>query len=199
VDRTPLQKRVPSYSPPLPASAQEKHASALAARSSRSVTVFRSAIAAHDCPFSAVAMACSAARVSGLALVAQCASAPHSRPTRIPSQALPSRELSHSLSNSHSQRPSAHRQRGSHRSRPGVTRAAGDGGDGQQSSKDVAGAGVSWVSPEWLTNLVQSFQGPDTSGIPVANAKLEDVQDLLGGALFLPLFKWMMESGPVYR
>lgn len=55
------------------------------------------------------------------------------------------------------------------------------------------------MSPEWLTNLVQSFQGPDTSGIPVANAKLEDVQDLLGGALFLPLFKWMMESGPVYR
>lgn len=65
--------------------------------------------------------------------------------------------------------------------------------------KDVAGAGLSWVSPDWLTNLAQTFRGPDTSGIPVADAKLEDVKDLLGGALFLPLFKWMMESGPVYR
>jgi carotene epsilon-monooxygenase len=39
----------------------------------------------------------------------------------------------------------------------------------------------------------------DDSGIPVASAKLDDVQDLLGGALFLPLFKWFREEGPVYR
>jgi hypothetical protein len=32
----------------------------------------------------------------------------------------------------------------------------------------------------------------------VANAKPEDIQDLLGGALFKALFKWMEEAGPVY-
>jgi hypothetical protein len=42
-------------------------------------------------------------------------------------------------------------------------------------------------------------RGNDDSGIPVASAKLDDVQDLLGGALFLPLFKWFREEGPVYR
>ena len=73
------------------------------------------------------------------------------------------------------------------------------GGPGGGNSKDTAGAGLSWVSPDWLTSLVQKFRGPDLSGIPVADAKLEDVKDLLGGALFLPLFKWMLESGPVYR
>ncbi|CAD6343538.1 unnamed protein product, partial [Miscanthus lutarioriparius] len=41
--------------------------------------------------------------------------------------------------------------------------------------------------------------GGDDSGIPVASAKLDDVRDLLGGALFLPLFKWFREEGPVYR
>jgi carotene epsilon-monooxygenase len=64
---------------------------------------------------------------------------------------------------------------------------------------DKSGAGRSWVSPNWLTSIVRLGKGPDTSGIPVADAKLEDVKDLLGGALFLPLFKWMTESGPVYR
>ncbi|GAQ83134.1 cytochrome P450 superfamily protein [Klebsormidium nitens] len=64
---------------------------------------------------------------------------------------------------------------------------------------DAAGAGLSWVSPEWLTKLVSTFQGPDDSGVPVANAQLNDVQELLGGALFLPLFRWMLETGPVYR
>lgn len=64
---------------------------------------------------------------------------------------------------------------------------------------EKAGAGKSWVSPDWLTSIVRLGKGPDTSGIPVADAKLEDVKDLLGGALFLPLFKWMTESGPVYR
>lgn len=70
---------------------------------------------------------------------------------------------------------------------------------GSDSNKDIRGAGLSWVSPEWLTGILQSLRGPDDSGIPVADAKLEDVKDLLGGALFLPLFKWMIESGPVYR
>eukprot|EP00897_Mesotaenium_endlicherianum_P002739 jgi/Mesen1/2493/ME000159S01617 len=67
------------------------------------------------------------------------------------------------------------------------------------SNKDTTGAGMSWVSPDWLTKAAQALRGPDTSGIPVADAKLDDVKDLLGGALFLPLFKWMLESGPVYR
>lgn len=34
--------------------------------------------------------------------------------------------------------------------------------------------------------------------VPVADAKPEDIQDLLGGGLFKALFKWMVESGPVY-
>lgn len=60
---------------------------------------------------------------------------------------------------------------------------------------------TSWVSPDWLTNLTSSLTigKNDDSNIPIANAKLEDVSDLLGGALFLPLFKWMNEYGPIYR
>ncbi|KAB1199544.1 Carotene epsilon-monooxygenase, chloroplastic [Morella rubra] len=59
----------------------------------------------------------------------------------------------------------------------------------------------SWVSPDWLTSLTRSLTvgNDDGSGIPVASAKLDDVSDLLGGALFLPLFKWMNEYGPIYR
>jgi carotene epsilon-monooxygenase len=34
--------------------------------------------------------------------------------------------------------------------------------------------------------------------IPVADAKPDDIADLLGGALFKALFKWFTESGPVY-
>lgn len=34
--------------------------------------------------------------------------------------------------------------------------------------------------------------------VPVANASYDDIKDLLGGALFLPLYKWMLDSGPVY-
>lgn len=34
--------------------------------------------------------------------------------------------------------------------------------------------------------------------IPVADAKPDDIKDLLGGALFQALYKWMTESGPVY-
>ncbi|KAK6140035.1 hypothetical protein DH2020_026251 [Rehmannia glutinosa] len=61
---------------------------------------------------------------------------------------------------------------------------------------------TSWVSPDWLTSITKSLTtlGPkDESNIPIASAKLEDVSDLLGGALFLPLFKWMNEYGPIYR
>ncbi|KAL6141880.1 hypothetical protein ACLB2K_060166 [Fragaria x ananassa] len=60
---------------------------------------------------------------------------------------------------------------------------------------------TSWVSPDWLTSLTRSLtlSKNDDSGIPVASAKLDDVSDLLGGALFLPLFKWMNEYGPIYR
>ncbi|XP_050380386.1 carotene epsilon-monooxygenase, chloroplastic [Argentina anserina] len=59
----------------------------------------------------------------------------------------------------------------------------------------------SWVSPDWLTSLTRSLtlSTNDDSGIPIASAKLDDVSDLLGGALFLPLFKWMNEYGPIYR
>lgn len=34
--------------------------------------------------------------------------------------------------------------------------------------------------------------------VPVADAKADDIKDLLGGALFKALYKWMEESGPVY-
>ena len=47
------------------------------------------------------------------------------------------------------------------------------------------------------------FQGKGVSAwhpqnVPVANASYDDIKDLLGGALFLPLYKWMEDSGPVY-
>ena len=32
----------------------------------------------------------------------------------------------------------------------------------------------------------------------MADAKGDDIKDLLGGALFKALYKWMKESGPVY-
>ncbi|KAL6133495.1 hypothetical protein ACLB2K_065730 [Fragaria x ananassa] len=70
--------------------------------------------------------------------------------------------------------------------------------DPNQNSKPTS---TSWVSPDWLTSLTRSLtlSKNDDSGIPVASAKLDDVSDLLGGALFLPLFKWMNEYGPIYR
>ena len=40
------------------------------------------------------------------------------------------------------------------------------------------------------------------SGIPAAGgAHLDDVSNLLGGAVFLPLYKWMIDNGPmpIYR
>lgn len=33
---------------------------------------------------------------------------------------------------------------------------------------------------------------------PVANAKPEDIQELLGGALFKALYKWMEQDGSIY-
>ena len=34
--------------------------------------------------------------------------------------------------------------------------------------------------------------------VPIADAKPEEIQDLLGGALFRALYKWMVDTGPVY-
>nr|AYV88886.1 cytochrome P450 oxidase CYP97C42 [Polygala tenuifolia] len=69
-----------------------------------------------------------------------------------------------------------------------------------KSTNSTNSANSSWVSPDWLTSLTRSLTfGNDDSGIPLANAKLDDVSDLLGGALFIPLFKWMKEYGPIYR
>ncbi|EFJ05918.1 hypothetical protein SELMODRAFT_187123 [Selaginella moellendorffii] len=54
------------------------------------------------------------------------------------------------------------------------------------------------VSLEWLTSLV-SGRGRGESAIPTAQVRLEDLTKLLQGSLFLLLFKWMGECGPVYR
>lgn len=64
------------------------------------------------------------------------------------------------------------------------------------SGKEIAGAGTSFASPGWLTQLNQLWGG--RGNIPVANASFDEVKDLLGGALFQALYKWMLESGPVY-
>ncbi len=45
---------------------------------------------------------------------------------------------------------------------------------------------------------LHSLSALSVQNVPVANAKPEDIQDLLGGALFKALYKWMLESGPVY-
>ncbi|CAN0926222.1 Carotene epsilon-monooxygenase, chloroplastic [Linum grandiflorum] len=73
--------------------------------------------------------------------------------------------------------------------------------DDKSPPKSTTGKQSSWLSPDWLTSLTRSLTSKqnDDSGIPIASAKLEDVGDLLGGALFLPLFKWMNEYGPIYR
>nr|APW83735.1 cytochrome P450 carotenoid hydroxylase 97C [Dunaliella salina]APW83739.1 cytochrome P450 carotenoid hydroxylase 97C [Dunaliella salina] len=63
-------------------------------------------------------------------------------------------------------------------------------------SIDAAGAGKSSISPAWLTQLNMLWSGK--GNIPVADAKPDDIQDLLGGALFQALYKWMTETGPVY-
>lgn len=61
---------------------------------------------------------------------------------------------------------------------------------------DAEGAGRSLTSPGWLTQLGRLWGG--ASDVPVADAKPDDIADLLGGALFKALYKWMEESGPVY-
>lgn len=87
---------------------------------------------------------------------------------------------------------------------------------------DAAGAGKSFTSPGWLTQLGRLWGGKSVrcnmcfvwrrswqpqqgttvavmlQDTPVADAKPDDIKDLLGGALFKALFKWMQESGPVY-
>ncbi|KAF6134369.1 hypothetical protein GIB67_005761 [Kingdonia uniflora] len=75
-----------------------------------------------------------------------------------------------------------------------------DSNSTKNENKNISQNG-SWVSPDWLTSLTRSLSGTsrDDSGIPIASAKLDDVSDLLGGALFLPLFKWMNMYGPIYR
>nr|CAB3500230.1 unnamed protein product [Digitaria exilis] len=79
--------------------------------------------------------------------------------------------------------------------------SSGGGGGGGGGGSEEPTTATPWVSPDWLTSLSRAVGrgGADDSGIPVASAKLDDVQDLLGGALFLPLFKWFREEGPIYR
>eukprot|EP00210_Caulerpa_lentillifera_P002587 g2481.t1 len=61
---------------------------------------------------------------------------------------------------------------------------------------DVAGAGRSFLSPGWLTQLGRLWGGK--SEVPVVSATPADIKDLLGGALFQALYKWMIDYGPVY-
>ncbi|KAK8940578.1 hypothetical protein KSP39_PZI009848 [Platanthera zijinensis] len=68
------------------------------------------------------------------------------------------------------------------------------------SGGDRGGSGESGVSPTSINLLARSInERGGESGIPVARPSLVDVPDLLGGALFLPLYKWMLEYGPIYR
>jgi len=61
-------------------------------------------------------------------------------------------------------------------------------------SIDADGAGGSALSPELQLLMTGALRALFARyGFPVANARIEDVQDLLGGALFLPLYKWMLE------
>ena len=46
--------------------------------------------------------------------------------------------------------------------------------------------------------MLHAHSAQTVQNTPVADAKPEDIQDLLGGALFKALYKWMLESGPVY-
>jgi len=62
--------------------------------------------------------------------------------------------------------------------------------------KDAKPPGLSQQLQASLLGLQRNWLGD--SDVPVAAASLGDIQNLLGGALFLPLFKWMKESGPVY-
>ena len=57
---------------------------------------------------------------------------------------------------------------------------------------------------ERKSNVIESWRKPYRDqvaclqDVPVAKANPADIQDLLGGALFKALYKWMQESGPVY-
>ncbi|KAK7360684.1 hypothetical protein VNO77_02693 [Canavalia gladiata] len=56
------------------------------------------------------------------------------------------------------------------------------------------------ISPDWVTSLSKSLTlTKEDFRIPVASANLDDVSDLLDGALVLPLSKWMQDYGPIYR
>lgn len=61
---------------------------------------------------------------------------------------------------------------------------------------DSKGAGKGWVSPGWVTELGRLWGGK--SDTPVADAQPEEIKELLGGALFKALYKWMIDTGPVY-
>ncbi|GMH35814.1 hypothetical protein BSKO_03682 [Bryopsis sp. KO-2023] len=58
------------------------------------------------------------------------------------------------------------------------------------------GAGRSFISPGWLTQLGRLWGGK--ADVPVVSATPSDVKELLGGALFQALYKWMLEAGPIY-
>ena len=47
----------------------------------------------------------------------------------------------------------------------------------------------------WRLRGRRQFAAQD---VPIADAKPEEIQDLLGGALFRALYKWMVDTGPVY-
>ncbi|KXZ43836.1 hypothetical protein GPECTOR_79g115 [Gonium pectorale] len=82
------------------------------------------------------------------------------------------------------------------RSQRGVVVRAQDDEPALGKSIDAAGAGKSFTSPGWLTQLNMLWGGK--GNLPVANAQPDDIKELLGGALFKALYKWMQESGPVY-
>lgn len=61
---------------------------------------------------------------------------------------------------------------------------------------DAAGAGQSFLSPGWLTQLGRLWGGK--SEVPVVSATPADIKELLGGALFKALYKWMLDHGSIY-
>lgn len=79
---------------------------------------------------------------------------------------------------------------------PGLCCIQDDDFESSGKSIDASGAGTSSVSPGWLTQLNLLWSGK--GNIPVADAQPDDIKELLGGALFKALYKWMVESGPVY-
>ena len=61
---------------------------------------------------------------------------------------------------------------------------------------DTEGAGKTFISPKWLTELGRLWGGK--SDVPVCEAAPDDVKDLLGGALFQALYRWMLTTGSIY-